>query len=164
MRQDTFRRLLALLTYVVTLGLTGRANATVVWTATLEKGDLSEWRPGINAAKGARQNVEVLAEQVHTGKFACKITVPPDDTFNTQNRVDIQHQSTLTAEGKQLWLSGYYMMPEDAKARNEFAFFESNVSFQNVMDFWVEPKNGGGATIRLGPRPLPTTKPLAADL
>src|SRR5438477_2286075 len=111
MRQDSVRWVSAPLVGLAVIALAGRADAAVVWTATLEKGDLSEWMPGVNATKGTRQNVEVLGEQVHTGKFACKITVHPDDTFNGQDCVDIQHQSTLTAEGKQLWLSGYYMMP-----------------------------------------------------
>ena len=55
------------------------------------------------------------------------------------------------------------MMPADAKTRNEIAFFESNVSFQNVMDFWVEPKSGGGTTIGFGIGPLATTKLWTAD-
>src|SRR6266478_58371 len=75
------------------------ARATVVWTSTFEKGNLSEWTPGVNATKGTRKNVEVLGEQVHSGSYACKITVHPDDLFSqyVQDRVDIQHQSTLTA-------------------------------------------------------------------
>jgi hypothetical protein len=77
--------------------------------------------------------------------------VHPEDTFTFgQNRVDIQHQSTLTAEGADSWLSGYFFLPEDAKVRNEIGFYESNESFQNVMDFWVEPKQGGGTSLVFG--------------
>ncbi|HVR03940.1 MAG TPA: heparin lyase I family protein [Polyangia bacterium] len=130
--------------------IAGTARGAVVWTATFEKGDLSEWSPGINATKGTRQNVEVLGEQVHSGKLACKITVHPDDTFNGQNRVDIQHPSKLTGANQDTWLSGYYMMPADAGVRNEFAFWESASSFVNMSDFWVEPKAGGGTTIGFG--------------
>ncbi|HEY2729314.1 MAG TPA: heparin lyase I family protein [Polyangia bacterium] len=133
------------------LPVAGTAHGAVVWTATFEKGDLSEWSPGINATKGTRKNVEVLGEQVHSGTLACKITVHPDDTFSGgQNRVDIQHQSTLTGANKDTWLSGYYMMPADAGVRNEFAFWESASSFVNMSDFWVEPKAGGGTTIGFG--------------
>ena len=133
------------------LALPDTAQAAVVWTATFENGDFSEWMPGINPTKDARMNIEVLGEQVYSGMYAGKITVHPDDTFTFgQNRVDIQHQSTLTAEGSEMWLSGHYMLPEDAKVRNEFGFFESNQSFQNVMDFWVEPKDGGGTSISFG--------------
>ena len=133
------------------LALTGPARAAVVWTATFEKGDLSEWNGGTNPTKGARKNVEVLGEQVHSGSFACKITVHPDDTFGGgQDRVDIQHQSKLGGANQDTWLSGYYMMPADAGVRNEFAFWESNSSYQNMNDFWVEPKAGGGTTIGFG--------------
>ncbi|HEV3031857.1 MAG TPA: heparin lyase I family protein [Polyangia bacterium] len=133
------------------LSVAGTARGAVVWTSTFEKGDLSEWSPGVNATKGTRQNVEVLGEQVHSGKFACKITVHPDDTFGGgQDRVDIQHRSTLSGANQDTWLSGYYMMPADAGVRNEFAFWESNSSYVNMNDFWVEPKTGGGTTIGFG--------------
>src|SRR5260221_2135536 len=151
MRQDALRWLSALFTSLAALSLPGRAGAAVVWTATFEKGDLSEWTPGVNGTKGTRKNVEVLGEQVHSGMFAGKITCHPDDTFTFgQNRVDIQHPTTLTANDKESWLSGYYMMPEDAKVRNEIAFYESNSTFLNAMDFWVDAKPGGGSTINFG--------------
>jgi MYXO-CTERM domain-containing protein len=152
------------------LALAAPARATVVWTSTLEKGDLSEWSPGVNATKTlaggtVRKNVEVLGEQVYTGKFACKITVHPDDLFGqyVQDRVDIQHKSTLTDEGKDTWVSGHYMMPANAGVRNEFAFWESNVTSQNIMDFWVEPKAGGGTTVNFGVGFLGATKLWTAD-
>ncbi|HEX3698332.1 MAG TPA: heparin lyase I family protein [Polyangia bacterium] len=137
------------------------------WTSTFEKGDLSEWMPGVNPTKGTRKNVEVLGEQVYTGKYACKITVHPDDLFGqyVQDRVDIQHQSKLTGEGMDTWISGHYMMPADAGMRNEFAFWESNSTSQNVMDFWVAPKGaaGGGTTINFGVGFLGATKLWTAD-
>jgi hypothetical protein len=123
------------------------ALATVVWIADFEEGNLEEWTPGINN----EGNVEVLGEQVYMGQYAGKITVHPEDTFTfEQNRVDIQHQSTLTAEGADTWISGYYYLPQDAQVRNNLGFFESNESYQNVMDFWVEPKQGGGTSLVFG--------------
>ncbi len=164
MSPKSIRLLPALLAPLAALGWPATASAAVVWTATFEAGDLSEWKPGVNATKDARKNVEVLGERVLSGKFAGKIVVHPDDTFTfNQNRVDIQHPSTLTDEGKDMWLSGHYFMPEDAKVRNEIGFFESNVSFQNVMDFWVEPKQGGGTTINFGVGFLGETKLWTAD-
>jgi MYXO-CTERM domain-containing protein len=146
------------------VGVVGSARAAVTWTATFEKGDLSEWTPGINGTKGDRKNVEVLGEQAYRGTMAGKITVHPDDTFNFgQNRVDIQHPSMLTDEGEDSWLSGHYMMPEDAKVRNQIGFYESNQSFQNVMDIWVEPKAGGGTTINFGHGFLGATKVWTGD-
>jgi len=118
--------------------VTRRASATQTWTATFEKnksGDVcssgaagAEFSPGINETKGTRVNAQVLGEQVYSGSLACKVTVHPDDTFTFgQNRVDIQHKSTLTAEGKerfqdQLINSGPAAW-EDDEFGVHFAFF-----------------------------------------
>jgi hypothetical protein len=125
---------LSLLAGSLVFCLPAAAQATVVWTADFEAGDLSEWMPGINGTNEARQNVEVVGDEVFSGSYAGKITVHPDDTFTfDQNRVDIQHQSTLTTEGADMWLSGHYFMPENANVRNQIGFFESNESYQNVQ-------------------------------
>jgi hypothetical protein len=133
------------------------ARATVVWTATMEKGDLSEWSGENNPTKTladgtVRKNIEVLGEKVHSGTKALKVTLHPDDTFGqyNQDRVDLGHNTTLTGEGKDSYLAGYYYLVEDAKTRDEIAFYETNNSFRNWMDIWVEPKTGGGTTIKLG--------------
>ncbi len=145
--------LLALLAPFV---MAGRARATVAWTATFEKdksGDAcsstaagAEFTPGINDT--TRVDAEVLGDHVYTGSLACRITVHPTDTFGqyNQDRVDIQHQSTLTGEGKDSWLSGHYYMPADAQMRNEIGFYETKVTSSNVIDFWVQPKNPDGGT------------------
>ena len=139
---------------LVSLGLlllAAPARATVVWTATMEKGDLSEWTSQTNGTKvldgGVRVNIEASKDRPYTGNYSCKVTVHPDDDFGQyhQDRADTKHNSTLTGEGKDSWLSGYYFLPEDAKTRDEIAFYESNNSFRNWMDLWVEPKTGGGS-------------------
>lgn len=151
MKSTTLRALPLTLLGATLLCLPQAARATVVWTATFESGDESEWTPGINGMNGARDNVEVLSEEVFEGNFAGKVTIHPDDTFTFgQNRVDIQHQSMLTDDGEDLWLSGHYFLPQDAQVRNQLGFFESNESFQNVMDFWVSPKQGGGTELTFG--------------
>src|SRR5258706_10560780 len=133
------------------------ARAAVVWTATHEGGDLKEWGGGLNLTKTlpdktVRNNAEILGEQVYAGKLACKITVHPDDTFGpyNQDRVDLSHRSTLTGEGKDSYLSGYYYLPEDSKTRTEILFYETDSSFRNWMDLWIEPKQGGGTTVKFG--------------
>jgi MYXO-CTERM domain-containing protein len=163
-----------LLAFVCPVLVAGRAGATVVWTATFEKnksGDVcssaaagAEFSPGINETKGTRINAQVLGEQVHSGSLACKVTVHPDDTFTYgQNRVDIQHRSTLTAEGMDSYLSGYYMMPADAQVRNEIGFYETLTTSSNAMDIWVAPKTGGGTTINFAIGFLPMTASWTAD-
>lgn len=134
------------------MAVPGSARAEVTWTATFENNDYSEWMPGINETNGNRMNAEVVSDPVYSGMHAGKITVHPDDLLPpyNQNRVDIQHQSTLTDEGADSWISGHYLMLEDAKVRNEIWFYESNNSYSNVMDCWVEPKQGGGTSVSFG--------------
>jgi MYXO-CTERM domain-containing protein len=164
----------ALLAFVCSMVVAGRAGATQTWTATFEKnksGDVcssgaagAEFSPGINETKGTRVNAQVLGEQVYSGSLACKVTVHPDDTFTFgQNRVDIQHKSTLTAEGKDSYLSGHYMMPADAMVRNEIGFYETVSSSSNAMDIWVAPKTGGGTTINFAIGFLPDKASWTAD-
>jgi hypothetical protein len=129
---------LALLVGLGALASPATANATVVWTSGFETGNISpDWMPSVNAGGN---NVVVQQEHVYTGNYACEITVHPTDLFNGQDRVDIKHQSTLTGD-----------------------FWESNGSFQNIIDFWVEPKTGGGTTIGFGVGPLGATQIWTAD-
>jgi hypothetical protein len=140
---------------------TRRANATVVWTANFEKnksGDVcgsnnpgAEFTPGAIVVENGRIDAEVLGEQVYSGNLACKVTVHPDDIFGQykQDRVDVKHNSTLTGEGKDMYLSGYYYLLADAQTRDEFGMFETTNSL-NWVDIWVEPKTGGGTSIKLG--------------
>jgi hypothetical protein len=146
----------ALAAGVAVLALPALGHATVVWTATMEKGDLSEWTSQTNGTKvldgGVRVNIAASTEKPYTGNYSCKVTVHPDDDFGQyhQDRADTKHVSTLTGEGKDSYLSGYYFLPEDAKTRDEIAFYETMVSSRNWMDLWVEPKAGGGTTVKFG--------------
>jgi MYXO-CTERM domain-containing protein len=142
-----------LLAFLCSVGVAGSARAAVVWTSTFEAGDLSEWTStSINLTKGTRKNYAVDSQQVYSGKLACNITVHPDDLLApyNQDRVDIGHVSTLSDEGKDSWLSGHYYMAANANVRNEFGWYESQNSYSNMMDFWVEPKTGGGTSISFG--------------
>jgi MYXO-CTERM domain-containing protein len=175
MSMKNFLRLSSVLvTFLSPVMIAGTANATVVWTATFEKnksGDVcssgapgAEFSPGINETKGTRINAEVVALAAHSGSLGCNVTVHPDDTFTFgQNRVDIQHKSTLTAEGMDSYLSGYYMMPADAQVRNEIGFYETLTTSSNAMDIWVAPKTGGGTTINFAIGFLPMTASWTAD-
>jgi Polysaccharide lyase len=150
-----------LLAFLCPLAIAGRAAATVVWTATFEadqSGDVcgsnkagAEFTPGAIVMEGTRIDAEVLGEQVYSGKLACKVTVHPDDIFGQykQDRVDVKHNSTLTGEGKDMYLSGHYYLLADAQTRDEFGMFETTDSL-NWVDIWIEPKTGGGTSINLG--------------
>jgi hypothetical protein len=150
------RRFATLFISAAALALPAAARATVVWTATMEKGDLSEWTSQTNGTKAldgsVRANIEASTERAYSGRYSCKVTVHPDDDFGQyhQDRADTKHVSTLTGEGKDSWLSGYYFLPEDAKTRDEFGFYETVTPGLNWMDVWVEPKAGGGTAIKLG--------------
>jgi hypothetical protein len=151
----------ALVAGIAALALPGLAHATVVWTAGFEvnkSGDVcgstmagAEFTPGAIVVNNGRVDAEVLGEQVYTGKLACKVTVHPDDIFGQykQDRVDVKHVSTLSGEGQDMYLSGHYYLPADAQVRDEFGMFETMKSL-NWIDIWIEPKTGGGTTIKLG--------------
>ncbi|HEX3696406.1 MAG TPA: heparin lyase I family protein [Polyangia bacterium] len=151
------KRTFVALSVLSAVALPAVAHATVVWTATMEKGDLSEWNGSTDPTKNlpdgtVRKNIEVVSDNVYSGTKSMKITLHPDDIFTSfsQNRVDIGHNSKLTGEGMDSYLRGYYLLVEDAKTRDEIAFYETNVTSRNWMDVWIEPKTGGGTTIKLG--------------
>jgi hypothetical protein len=123
----------------------------------MEKGDLSEWTSQTNGTKtfpdgGVRTNIAATKEKPYTGSYSLTVTVHPDDDYGQyhQDRADTKHNSTLTGEGMDSYLSGYYFLPEDAKTRNEIAFYETMVASMNWMDLWIEPKAGGGTTVKFG--------------
>jgi MYXO-CTERM domain-containing protein len=150
-----------LLAFLCAMTVARRAAAAVVWMAGFESnksGDVcastaasAEFIPGAIVVNNGRIDAQVLGEQVYSGKLACKVTVHPDDIYGmyVQDRVDVKHMSTLTGEGKDMYLSGHYYLLEDAKTRNEFGMFETTDS-KNWVDIWVEPKTGGGTSIKLG--------------
>ena len=156
LRSARHLRASALAIGMAVLALPGLARAAVVWTATMEKGDLSEWTSQTNGTKAldgsVRVNIAASTEKPYTGSYSLKVTVHPDDDFGQyhQDRADTKHNSTLTGEGKDSYLSGYYFLPEDAKTRDEIAFYETMVTSRNWMDLWIEPKTGGGTTVKFG--------------
>src|SRR5260370_39792216 len=103
------------------LVMSGAAHATVVWPSTFEKGDLSERGTPNNRTKTLpdgtiRTNIEVVGEHGYQRKYACKLTVHPDDGFPSyiQNRAAIAHQRRLTAERHDTGISSYYTTSADA--------------------------------------------------
>jgi MYXO-CTERM domain-containing protein len=154
-------RLKVLVVFLCSVLVARRADASVVWTANFEKnksGDVcgsnnpgAEFTPGAIVVQNGRIDAQVLGEQVYSGNLACKVTVHPDDIFGQykQDRVDVKHNSTLTGEGKDMYFSGHYYLLAEAQTRDEFGMFETTNSL-NWVDIWVEPKTGGGTSIKLG--------------
>src|SRR4029079_6976326 len=106
MRSTPVRRLFPAVAALAAVLLPAAARATVVWTAGMEKGDLSEWTKTTNGTKqldgSVRQNIVASTGKRYAGSYSLKVTVPPDDDFGQyhQDRADIKHESTLTGEGK----------------------------------------------------------------
>src|SRR5438309_1261448 len=99
MSSASSRRITALVVGIAALALPLAVRATVVWTATMEKGDLSEWTSQTNGTKvldgSVRTNIEASTEKPYTGRYSCKVTVHPDDDFGQyhQDRADTKHDS-----------------------------------------------------------------------
>jgi hypothetical protein len=133
------------------LGARRQVAAGVVWKADFETGDISQFDGDINATKADRKNIEIVSDPVRQGKSAAKLTIHPDDTFKArQMRVQLTRNSRRTEEGQTLYLSFYLRMNQAPLVRDNFAYWESDKSWRNLMTWWVEPTAGGGTTINFG--------------
>lgn len=134
------------------LGLT--APAEVLWRADFETGDLSQFaNTGTRGQNGTPLNIQVVTDVVRQGKYAVKVTIHPDDVFNDrQLRAQLGGPRITVAEGSDTYLSFFLYMAEAPKDRDNFFYWEGAPPprYNNVMTWWVEPKDGGGAMIRYG--------------
>jgi hypothetical protein len=154
----------AVLVLALVLGTEGLLSAGVVWKADFETGDISQFNGNVNATNKGRTNIEIVSDPVRQGKAAAKLTLHPDDTFAArQMRVQLTRHSPRTGEGQDLFLSFYLRMNEAPLARDNFAYWESDESWRNMMTWWVEPREGGGATINFGTGNLGPSKHWTAD-
>jgi hypothetical protein len=152
------------LVLALVLGAQGRLAAGVVWKADFETGDISQFNGNINATNKDRKNIEIVSDPVRQGKSAAKLTIHSDDTFAArQMRVQLTRHSPRTAEGQDLYLSFYLRMNQAPLVRDNFAYWESDKSWRNMMTWWVEPKERGGATINFGTGNLGPNKHWTAD-
>jgi hypothetical protein len=145
----------------------GAVRAAVIWKADFETGDLTQWNGTTNGSKGARKNIEFVADPVQQGKTAAKFTIHPDDTFGGgQQRVQVTRNQARTGEGQDTFMSWYVLVPADPLIRDNIAYWESNSSYQNMMTWWVAPKGaaGGGTTINYGTGALGRNKQWTADI
>ena len=132
----------------------GSASAKIIFKADFETGDLSEWnQTGIRGQNATPRNIQVVTDIVQQGKYAGKFTIHEDDVFNAQQlRVQIGGPKVTVDEGSDTYMSFYMYMAEPPKDRDNFFYWEGTPPprYDNVMTWWVEPKEGGGTLIKYG--------------
>jgi hypothetical protein len=138
------------LSILVALSFSATAEAAVIWRGDFESGDFSQWQGLVNEKTGDRVNIAIVEDVVTQGTKACRFDIHGDDDFSTsQSRTQITRHTERTDEGEDVYMASYFLMPADAKFRNQIQYWESN-GYKNNVDFWVTPKEGGGTTLHFG--------------
>jgi hypothetical protein len=130
----------------------GSAFAKIIFKADFETGDLSEWK-GTGRSKNAARDIQVVTDIVQQGKYAGKFTIHEDDVFNEkQLRAQVTGPRITVEEGSDTYMSFYLYMADAPKDRDNFFYWEGSPppGYDNVMTWWVEPKDGGGTVIKYG--------------
>lgn len=136
------------------LALTTPLPAEILFKATFETGDLTEWaNTGTRSQNATPRNIQLVTDIVQSGKYAAKITIHEDDIFNaSQLRAQLGGPRVTVEEGSDTYLSFYLYMAEPPKDRDNFFYWEGNPPprYNNVMTWWLEPNPSGGALIKYG--------------
>ena len=126
----------------------GSVSAKVIFKADFETGDLSQWSTtGTSSENATPRNIQVVTDIVQEGRYAAKITIHEDDVFNAQQlRAQLGGPRITVEEGSDTYMSFYLYMAELPKDRDNFFYWEGQPPprYDNVMTWWVEPKEGGG--------------------
>jgi hypothetical protein len=132
----------------------GVLSGKVLFKAGFETGDLSEWAStGTRSQNATPRNVQIVSDIVHRGKYAAKFTIHEDDVFNPQQlRVQVGGPKVTVEEGSDTYMAFSLYMAEPPKDRDNFFYWEGTPPprWNNVMTWWVEPAEGGGAAIKYG--------------
>ena len=135
-------------------GLRGLAWGKVLFKADFETGDLSQWSAtGTKGQNATPRNIQVVTDIVQQGRYAAKVTIHPDDVFNErQLRAQIGGPRITVEEGSDTYMSFYLYIAEAPKHRDNFFYWEGAPPprYNNVMTWWIEPRQGGGAAIKYG--------------
>jgi hypothetical protein len=130
------------------------ASARIIFKSGFETGDLSEWsQTGTKGQNATPRNVQVVTDTVEEGKYAAKVTIHEDDVFNAQQlRAQIGGPRITVEEGSDTYMSFYLYMADAPKDRDNFFYWEGNPppKYDNVMTWWIEPNDHGGASIKYG--------------
>ncbi|MBY0502449.1 MAG: polysaccharide lyase [Bryobacteraceae bacterium] len=130
--------------------------AKILFQASFETGDLSEWsQTGTRGQNATPRNIQVVDDVpgIPHGKRAAKFTIHPDDVFNpSQLRAQVGGPRVTVEEGSDTYLSFYLYVDQAPEDRDNFFYWEGNPPprYNNVMTWWIEPSENGGALIRYG--------------
>jgi hypothetical protein len=136
------------------LALTTSLPAEVLFRATFETGDLTEWaNTGTRSQNATPRNIQLVTDIVQSGKYAAKVTIHEDDVFNaSQLRAQLGGPRVTVEEGSDTYMSFHLYMADEPKDRDNFFYWEGNPPprYNNVMTWWIEPSPSGGALIKYG--------------
>jgi hypothetical protein len=124
------------------------ATAEELFKADFETGDLSQFGGKSKTMKPG--SIEVVTDVVHSGKYAGKFTIYPENVFNArQLRTQVNGPKVTVKEGTDTFMSFYHYMKDAPKDRDNFFYWEGSPppSYSNVMTWWVEPKADGMGTV-----------------
>ncbi len=126
----------------------------ILFKADFETGDLSQWsQTGTRGQNATARNIQIVTDVVQEGKYAAKFTIHEDGVFNAQQlRAQIGGPRITVEEGSDTYMSFSLYMADAPKDRDNFFYWEGNPppKYDNVMTWWVEPRDGGGTLIKYG--------------
>ena len=135
------------------------AAAEILFKADFETGDFSQFSGKSKNVKPG--HIEVVTDIVHSGKYAGRFTIHEDNVFNArQLRVQANGPKVTVKEGSDTFVSFYMYMKDPPKDRDNFFYWEGSPppGYNNVMTWWVGPKEDGAGTIHQIRHRQPGTK------
>lgn len=124
------------------------ASAEILFKADFETGDFSQF--GGKSRNIKPGHIEVVTDVVRSGKYAGRFTIHEDNVFNArQLRVQANGPKVTVREGSDTFASFSICMKEAPKDRDNFFYWEGSPppGWNNVMTWWVEPKEDGSGTL-----------------
>jgi hypothetical protein len=124
------------------------AAADILFQADFETGDLSQFSGKSKNLKPG--HIAVVSDIVRSGKFAGRFSIHEDNVFNArQLRAQVNGPKVTVQEGFSTFVSFYMYMKEPPRDRDNFFYWEGSPPprYNNVMTWWVAPKDGGNGTV-----------------
>lgn len=117
-------------------------NNSQYWQSNFENETLDKWSYLLNP-----QGISIEAINAAKTEHAAKVTIQGTEDFlwnglDFLNRSELQYKPSSVKLGQQTQLSWKFMVPElFSEARHEFAYWESDKSYQQIMRFNLEGKH-----------------------